>query len=288
MVLRRQLGLMEQLAQGLLIVAHLWIYFPIARLGEYSPTAAEFLRDAVIFGQVGLLATWIVLGPRSPTLWVAVPYAAAIGAWLLFRGPAAEIDRVLARMLAIEAVAIFALLGLSRRCGLQMARQGTLRPFAPRFQFSLRAAFLLTALVAALAKPLWQFHEKMAASSLLSLDAAAFATALPAAASTIVLLWVMLCEGRILIRAAAGTIVISAGGAVALLLSAREADWWLMTLWLAAQAVVVAGSLAVIRGCDYRLAFQSRVLPFRSLAMWWNNPDRIWSATAWRFVERLK
>jgi hypothetical protein len=288
MVLSRQLGLMEQIAHGLLIVAHLWIYYPIARLGEYSPTAAEFLRDAVIFGQVGLIAVWIVLGPRSPTLWVAVPYATAIGAWLLFRGPAAEIDRVLARMLAIEAVAIFAVLGLARQCGLHIARRGALPPFAPQFQYSLRTMFLVTLLLAALAKPLWQFHERMAASNRLSLDAAAFATALPAAATTIVLVWVILCEGRILIRAAAGTIAIATSGATALVLSAREADWWLMTLWLAAQAAVVGGTLAVVRGCDYRLAFQLRVLPFRSLAMWWNTPDRIWSATTWRFVERLK
>jgi hypothetical protein len=279
---------MEQLAQGLLIVAHLWIYFPIARLSDYSPTAAEFLRDAVIFGQVGLIAIWVVLGPRSPTLWIAVPYAAAIGAWLLFRGPSAEIDRVLARMLAVEAVAIFAVLGLARRCGLQIARRGTLPSFAPRFQYSLRAMFLFTALSAALAKPLWRFHDAMATSNRISLDAAAFATALPAAATTIVLLWVMLCEGRILIRAAAGTMAIAASGGAALLLSAREADWWLMSLWLAAQAAVVASTLAVIRGCDYRLTLQLQVLPFRSLAMWWNNSDRVWSTATWRFVERLK
>jgi hypothetical protein len=128
---------MEQIAHGLLIVAHLWIYFPIGRLGEYSPTAAEFIRDAVIFGQVGLIAVWIVLGPRSPTLWVAIPYATAIGAWLPSRGPAAEIDRVLARMLAIEAVAIFAVLGLARQCGLQIARRGAPAPFALRFQAAL-------------------------------------------------------------------------------------------------------------------------------------------------------
>jgi hypothetical protein len=171
---------------------------------------------------------------------------------------------------------------------LQIARRGTLPPFAPQFQFSLRAMFLFTALAAALAKPLWRFHDAMATSSRLSLDAAAVATALPAAATTIILLWVMLCEGRILIRAAVGTMAIAASGGAALLLSAREADWWLMSLWLAAQAAIISGSLAVIRGCDYRLAFQLRVLPFRSLAMWWNNADRVWSAATWRFVERLK
>jgi hypothetical protein len=288
MALNRPLALMEQLAQGLLVATHLWVYFPLARLAEYSPTTAEFLRDGVLFGQAGLIAVWIVLGPRTRVLWVAVPYAAAAGIWLLWNYSAGETRPAVIRMLAIDMGMVVAVLGLARRCGLQIARAGTMPPFAPRFQFSLRTLFAFTALVGIVAKPLWELHNSMVAAHRLSLPTAALTTALPAAATAIVTLWVVLSEGRMLVRAAVRLMTILACAGAALLLSGRDADWWLMTLWLAPQVAIIGGSLGVLRGCEYRLAYRIGWRPFRCLAMWWKDQDRIWSATAWRFVESLR
>jgi hypothetical protein len=161
-------------------------------------------------------------------------------------------------------------------------------PLALRLRFSLRSLFALTALAAFLAKPLEELHHKMIATDRLSAATAALATALPAAATALVTLWVVLSEGRLLVRAAIGLIAIIICGAAALLLSGREADWWLLALWLAPQPAIIGGSLAVLRCCDYRLGFRLEVHPFRCLAMWYKDQDRVWSATTWRFVESLR
>src|SRR5262245_51727733 len=115
MTIARQLQWLERLATGLLLVAHLLVYAALARLAEFSPTAAEFLRDAVIFAQVGLVTALAMIGPRTGVLWMAAPFVALAGLWLVWLCIHDAAGAIVVRIIAVEALAVATVCFAARR-----------------------------------------------------------------------------------------------------------------------------------------------------------------------------
>jgi hypothetical protein len=228
------------------------VLLAIGKLSESAPVAAGFLRDAVAFSSVGLLAMWLVFARKTPVMMSLVGVVAVLGVAILWNIWPAATRETTGDLLAIYAVATLIGLCSARLFGLRIGRASAIEPSGIRIRYSLRSLFLLTTIAALAARPLFAWHAELVAAETVPTGVALLALATPAAIATLLIAWAVLSPRPSGARTATMLLAAALSGGAAAALCGREADGWEIGLWLGLQAAFVAAPLAVVRACGYR------------------------------------
>ena len=238
-----------------LLVIHGLITLATAAVAMVEPLGdwANFLLGGVITGHGALLGMWIAMKAKSAAWWLLGTAAALLAcAWAVRATLPGLRSETCAEVLLIQMVATCPLLLLLRLLGVAITDEAD--PVAdPRDrQFSLRALFVWTAVVAILLS-LFQIYPLsiMSSNSVNPLNSALELLVVFLANGLIGLavIWGVLGKGRALLRAS----LLLALVAVPPLLAFPYLEWWLRWMFFGCHVGVMTASLGAFRWAGYRL-----------------------------------
>jgi hypothetical protein len=247
------LPVLERSAIGLLVVVHVMAH-QLTELAERWPVAAMLLRDAVAFSQPVLLLTCLFLGPGPR------PFRVACGlpTVLLFDCRAFEAAMGTGTLLIANMTVAVLCLAAVRFGGFRVVRDELGKRTRKTLRFSLRTIFMCIAISALAVRAAQALRDFAMTHEGWSSNIAFGGTGGIAVLVSIVTLWAVLSPGqpwpRILVVAGVAPLA----GLLPAYLCGDDAVFWPLVALTSTEAGVTAGSLAIIRACQFRLV---RVMP---------------------------
>jgi hypothetical protein len=264
-------------AIGLLHLGAPWLVPALATFQPHLPSDAVWsLAAALVPAQAGLAAAWVLLGPGP--WWVRIPVVVLFGPLIWWQQASGYENSGGMQFLAVFGISAAALLGLVRLNGWTVQTLADDTAAALRFQFSLLSILGLTSVVATLI---------VVGRIAIAPFGPAWLVAWLALSMTAVfglLLWAMLAPGawwwRLLLAIAFAAVVTFIGpvgdetlrmnfplvwetgdaptndGTGSTLFFFRppgSGPWWTIAAWMTAYVTVLAGTLYLLRECDFRL-----------------------------------